>query len=458
MTPASAAFFHRISRPVTLAVLACGLAATLALNLPGHLSYDSVMQLLDGRTGRYHTWHPPFVAWLLGLGDHLWPGSALYVCGQATLVFAALAVIVARAQRTPAWAPLAALALIATPHLVLWQGVVWKDVLFADLMVAGFVALAQALRRSPLRGVNWPLAALGLSLLGAAALVRQNGVIAPLAGATAVGWALWRRNRTQPARATAIASACLLVTLAGVVLATVALDLRSVDGSGAQAQFRSLEVYDVAGVVARRPDLPLDRLPAAMGANLRSAALARYTPVRIDTLQGLPAFDGWTRGRPPPIDAQWRDVVLHQPDLWLRQRLSVFGWMIAPPDLARCTPDFTGIDGDKAMLATLRIKPGWRPQDLAMARYAAAFHVTPLYSHWVFALAAAALAILFLRSDRSEDVAYGAMLLAALGFAGSFLLIGVACDYRYLYALDLAVLVSGFRAAIDPPRRGGAVA
>jgi hypothetical protein len=38
---------------VTAAVLAIGFAAMLALNLPGQLSYDSVSQLLDGRSGHY---------------------------------------------------------------------------------------------------------------------------------------------------------------------------------------------------------------------------------------------------------------------------------------------------------------------------------------------------------------------------------------------------------------------
>src|SRR6202000_2161818 len=35
----------------------------LALNAPGQLSYDSVTQLADGRTGHYNSWHPPLMAW-----------------------------------------------------------------------------------------------------------------------------------------------------------------------------------------------------------------------------------------------------------------------------------------------------------------------------------------------------------------------------------------------------------
>ena len=46
-------------RPVaelaTAAIIVAGAAVTLALDWPGHLSYDSVIQLLEGRTGVYGT-------------------------------------------------------------------------------------------------------------------------------------------------------------------------------------------------------------------------------------------------------------------------------------------------------------------------------------------------------------------------------------------------------------------
>jgi hypothetical protein len=42
------------------------------------------------------------------------------------------------------------------------------------------------------------------------------------------------------------------------------------------------------------------------------------------------------------------------------------------------------------------------------------------------------------------------MLLASLAFTASFFVISIACDYRYLYALDLAALASLFYLALDP--------
>ena len=70
-------------------ILLAGFVATVAVNWPGHLSYDSILQLLQGRTGVYNTWHPPVMAWLLGLGDALVPGAGLFVAFDTALAFGA---------------------------------------------------------------------------------------------------------------------------------------------------------------------------------------------------------------------------------------------------------------------------------------------------------------------------------------------------------------------------------
>jgi hypothetical protein len=42
---------------------------------------------------------------------------------------------------------------------------------------------------------------------------------------------------------------------------------------------------------------------------------------------------------------------------------------------------------------------------------------------------------------------------AALMFAGSFLVISLACDYRYLYFLDLSAITGVLYLALDPRLR-----
>ena len=62
-----------------------GFGTMLALNAPGQISYDSVTQLADGRTGHYNSWHPPLMAFLLGVFDRLVPGTLLFLLFQSLL-------------------------------------------------------------------------------------------------------------------------------------------------------------------------------------------------------------------------------------------------------------------------------------------------------------------------------------------------------------------------------------
>jgi apolipoprotein N-acyltransferase len=64
---------------------------------------------------------------------------------------------------------------------------------------------------------------------------------------------------------------------------------------------------------------------------------------------------------------------------------------------------------------------------------------TPVFSHLFFALAGLLAMVLLWRSG---ERALAAMLAAAFAFTMSFFWISIACDYRYLYFLDLAVIAA----------------
>ena len=434
-------------RWLTLAVLAGGFVLTLALNLPGQLSYDSIVQLADARTGRYHAWHPPMMAWLMRRGDRLLPGTALYLTGTATLLFGSLAAVVAVRERTPFWAPAAALALVLTPQVVVWQGIVWKDVLFANALVAGFLLLSLAAAPSRDRAVRRGLAVMACGLFVLCALVRQNGVIAPLVGAAAVGGVAWRLG-ARPLRASVVGGAALIAMLLADLAASQLLVTRLAPDAGPAGQVRLLQMYDLAGVIRRAPTTDLATLPPALATSLRGPALARYTPERVDGFSTEPAVSDAVDHPVPRLEETWRAAVLHHPFAWLRHRAAVFGWMLSPPDLSRCAPVYTGVDGPAEPMRRLGLTPRVRLQDVKLERYAHAFQRTPLYSHGTWALICAAVLVLSLRSRRAEDLPLAALTAAALAYTASFALIGVACDYRYLYALDLAGIVGLFGFAI----------
>ena len=171
-------------------VLAAGLLVMLGANLPGHLSYDSVAQLYEGHFHIRETfiWGPALYAWMLGFFDRFVPGTALYVTTSGVILTAALASMTDLRPRTSWLAVAVAAALVLTPQLLIYQGIVWKDVMFANSAIAGTICLAHAARSWSDARRRWILLLLALLLIAAGTQVRQTGIIAGAFAALALGW------------------------------------------------------------------------------------------------------------------------------------------------------------------------------------------------------------------------------------------------------------------------------
>jgi len=89
-------------------------------------------------------------------------------------------------------------------------------------------------------------------------------------------------------------------------------------------------------------------------------------------------------------------------------------------------------------------------RDEALDNYAAFFAGSPVYSHAAWGAAAAIALVLLLRRRRPADIAMAGLLAGALLCTASFFVISIACDYRYLYVLDLSALAALFYLALDP--------
>jgi intracellular septation protein A len=434
----------------TAAVLMAGWIAALAVSWPGHLSYDSILQLHDGRTGFYHSWHPPVMAWLLGLGDSVLPGTGLFIVLDATFFFGALLSLLWIGPRVSWIAAVVAAGLILLPQCLLYEGIVWKDVLFANCAVAGFVCLVQAEARWEKVRARGVFLAAAFVLLVLAALTRQNGLIALGTGAFGLAAISW--SKTGIRAALFYSSVALLGSLLLSSAAVFALDAHSDHGQGLTAQIKLLRLYDIVGAVAAEPNIALGELKTnapTLERLIRTDGVRLYSPRRNDALVG-PMQNALSNAEPNLMRAQWIDLIVHHPWLYLKVRSAEFGWVFFTPDIAACRPVFVGVEGPADEMADLGIAPRYSPRDLALQRYATGFMGTPFLSHAFFA--ALALAVLFVLLHRRSpgDLAMAAMLGAAFLFTASFFAISIACDYRYLYFLDLAALSGAFYLALDP--------
>ncbi len=431
-------------RPIAAAVLIAGFAASLWANWPGHLEFDSILQLRDGRSGVYDSWHPPVMAWLLGLGDALVPGAALFVAFDTALAFGALLSLLWLSPRVPWHAVAAAAVAVLLPQIFLYQAIVWKDVLFADAALCGFVCLAHA-------GAKWERQAGRLALLAGAALflalaalTRQNGALLLPCAALALG-AIAARTEGRLAGVlygTGLLAVCAVLIIAG----NAALQLRSDNNLGVVKQIKVLERYDLAGMVKRRPGLELrvlEKESPALAKLIRSDGVRLYSPAANDTLTASAALQKALAQTPADVLArQWRATILAHPLDYLATRATLFGWVFLSLHPEQCPAYTVGVDGPAAPMRALGIGPRFDARDEALDSYAQALVGTPVFSHPAYAFVALLCLILLLRRRAPADLALAGLLAGALAFTLSFFFVSMACEYRYLYMLDLSAIAA----------------
>jgi hypothetical protein len=444
-----------------LGALAIGWAAMLAVDLPGHLTLDSLVELYEGRFRIRQSWAPPFYAWVLGVFDRLSPGVGLYIVASAAMLFVALASFPWLRGGRANWGAAALAALFcASPLMLIYQGEVWKDVLFANAAIVGMTALAWALRDPDRVRSKGPALAAALLLLAASALLRQNGVVVAVAAAAALAWVMGRRGWRR-GLAWGLGALVAVVALSHVI--NIATQPRESDASdGMDVGLRILQGYDILGALTAEPLLPLPRITAdAPDAikTLRQLGPRYYSAERTDMTDGQPQVrDALADVSSEALAGDWTALILQRPGLYLRVRAPVFSWVFLTPQIDRCLPVALGVQGPQDTVDALGLRLRWSETDDRLLQYDRAFLKTPVHSHPFYALLALAVGIVLLRRREPADIVMAALMGSALAFAASFFLISIACDFRYLYFLDLAAMAGALYVALDPPWRRRAVA
>jgi hypothetical protein len=433
--------------------MGAGLLLTVAANAPGQMSFDSVVSLTEARTGVRQTWAPVISSGILKPFDALLSGAGLYVTASAALLFLSLMSLTQLRPRAIWAAVVLGVLAILTPQLLIYQGIVWRDVLFANLSIAGFVMLAHAAQCWSTRPPILPLAG-ALVCLALAAMARQNGLILLVAGAAVLAWTA-RRDGWRASLAWGLGGLVAAVALAAAIN-VLAMPAEVPEALRKDVGLRILQHYDIVGAEAHHPSLKLTEIgkadPAAE-AYLETHAAQVYSPTRIDTLDGDTTLGKALWHTPAAvIGAQWRQIIVHEPAAYLLQRADVFRWTFLTPKLELCLPVMVGVAGSEAMLKDLGVQTGVDPQDEGLGKYASHFYGTPVFSHLTWAVVAVGTILLLLRRRDPADWVFIALLAGSLAFAASFAIISVACDYRYLYVLDLAAIVGLLYVTLDPPR------
>jgi hypothetical protein len=149
-------------------ILAIGWLGLVLYAYPGYMSYDSVLQLTEARSGAYSDVQPPAMAWLWHKVDFVIPGPFGMLVLQSTCLLAG-AYLLLRSFMPVRAAAIAASLLLWFPAVAGVMAVIWKD-----SQMAGYLLLGAGLVLAQRRGVK--LAGLVILLLGMT-LVRHAFVI-----------------------------------------------------------------------------------------------------------------------------------------------------------------------------------------------------------------------------------------------------------------------------------------
>lgn len=264
-------------RIAAASIIGAGGLLSAVVTYPGSLEDNSYVQLLEGRYGSYGNWHPAIMSWMLGISDAIGPGAGAFVLFQELLAFGALISLFWLPRRV-SWAAVAAAAVIVClPQFFMFQAIVWKDALFADAALAGFVCLAHAATRWQRPRFRFAMIGGAAVFLSLAVLARQNGfVILPCAIAALGIIAAMREEEWRTG--VAYGAALLFGSVAIVLLAGAALSLRS-DGSPSRTeQIKILQMYDITGMVKADPGM---ELPVLEKSAPNFARLIRSDGVRL---------------------------------------------------------------------------------------------------------------------------------------------------------------------------------
>jgi hypothetical protein len=413
---------------------------TVRLNWPGHYSVDSLVQLAEGMTGFYVSFNPPGMSILLAQVSR-WGGHGPFMALSAVLYFAALALLMLRGWPglRRGWSVLLlAICIALGPVTLIYNGTVWKDVFCANLLLLAFALV-------PVPGAPRPWPAIGAALLlaGLATRVREHGALASVVLIAYAAWSLHpgAGHRADRGRVSLRLGALWLgLTLALGGLITSQQIESPAGGKGWRIALR----FEIAGMVfhSRHPEAVLTRFGIDADAAVKAVREA-YTPQRVDTLR---AFNATLSREKPDLLRLWWALLRDEPSSLWRHKSAAAAALLGNRTDGGCLPAHVGVSGE--VLDILRrtmpyeFPPGFLP--------APSPHTQQLYHYRQWGLAAFSgwpyilllLATLALGLHRRDALATS-LALAGLLYVGSFIVAGMACDFRYLYFGVAASMLAG---------------
>lgn len=406
-------------------------AALFVLHFPGQATYDTLAQAYDGATRIYTSNQPPSMSLILSILTM--PG--VLALQLILFAFAVWRLLTLSGATLPTQYVLLGV-LFMFPVLLIYVGIVWKDVLFAHGAVLA-VLLLPVTRLGPRL---WALIASAI-VLAVAVAVRQQGVLVAavvlvylLLGGGISG--LKSRGRWK----LALLWLSVFIACSGGIRFAVNNSGDTTQSGSFEGPLRQLAMFDLGGILRvapqmefpaierGAPDVPLEHRPDRQRI---IEQLQRYSPQRQDFMaepDGEPHM--WIQ--PAAWFQDWAANVVQHPGGYVAHRLDFMGWLLGCRDPNKCLPFAVGVPAEPAAMAeALGVTSGISSRAALLGKIGNASIF--LFRPWIYILLSLVSLLYLIQLDRQRHSSMIALQLCGLLYAASYFFIGIACDFRYTY-------------------------
>jgi hypothetical protein len=434
--PESAAAARGSVLPIVV-MMAAGYGLTLYVFYPGVMTYDARFVYEYIAKGILEDWQSPVMILLWGLIDPIAPGPGSMFLLIVTLYWLALGLLAFTLARRSLWPAVVLVLLALSPPAFIFQGIIWRDALFANVwLLAGVIAFAAgncgARRRLPAQAIALCLFAFGF-------LLRPNSIIAAPILAAAIFW---------PARFSWKRTAIVFVPAMAALFGLYQLVFYRVLNVTRQHIEQAVMVYDLAGIshFTKENQFPVIWTVPETQLLLNGC----YQPTEWDIYWRLEPcefvmkkLDGEKLFGTPVIPKVWLRAIARHPVAYLQHR-SAFMWnFLAGANLTMWTDD--------VYEPAKKVFPD-RPAFNALVAIHDALKPTPLFRAGTWLLLCVAVCGF---AWRRRDTPEGAFAIGVCGSAAlyvlTFFVVGVASDFRYGYWAVLAGITGAVAIARGPP-------
>lgn len=399
---------------------------------PGHMSNDSLEQFAQAISGSFTLWHPPIMSFLWSFLFPSTLGPLPLLVLQIIIFVSSFMFIACYVTKRTTTRIVIFSSLFLFPAIFVQPGMIWKDVqMSAALLLATALLMAQERQQR----INVKILILVILALFYATSVRLNGFLA------IVPLLLWQCVLCFPAERRPMQWYywCVFPLVCGCLFMASMIVTNALVSEPSPPPSQQIKIHDLAALSLASQSMLLpvsvQKMPLTIPLLGKLYSPSSNNPLifsqYIQLLTDNQALDD--------LDSTWKQAVAQYPLQYLSHRKSFFRFLLSYRTPTVCYPWHEGIDKNNFGLNVTN-----NPIAVGMLAFLASLKNSFFFRGWLYLLLCAVLCIvqgtisLWRRQIRGSFC----LSLSGLCYGLPYFFVGTSCDFRYLYWVIIASLLS----------------